>query len=267
MPYATNALDGRRVYFEDDSGDGAPVVLHGGILDSVVLVRGSSIAQALQPLADEFRLVYVDHRGVGRSDKPHDVEAYAMTLRVADAVAVLDELGIERAHFSGTSYGGRLGFGIGEHAPDRVLSLVIGGQQPYAMHADSPLARVIIDGLARSQSEGLEAFVRALEEFSSIRFPDTQRARYIDNDPAAIQAASDAMLAEGTIVGDLRAWQVRCLIFVGASDSDFADQARRAADDIPEAEFISLAGLDHLGAHLQQDSVLPAVLRTLRGTG
>ena len=33
MPYARNALDGNRVYFEYDGGDGAPVVLHGGILD------------------------------------------------------------------------------------------------------------------------------------------------------------------------------------------------------------------------------------------
>jgi pimeloyl-ACP methyl ester carboxylesterase len=108
MPYATNALDGSRVYFEDDGGDGTPVVLHGGIIDSVDLVRESNIAQALQELPrDEFRLIYVAHRGVGGSDKPHEVEAYAMPLRVADAVAVLDELGIERAHFIGNSWGGK----------------------------------------------------------------------------------------------------------------------------------------------------------------
>jgi pimeloyl-ACP methyl ester carboxylesterase len=117
VPYARNALDGSRVYFEDDRGDRAAVVFHGGILDSVDLVRASHIAQALQGLPDEFRLIYVDHRGLGRSDKPHDVEAYAILLRVADAVAVLDELGIERAHFIGNSWGGRLGFGIGTHAP------------------------------------------------------------------------------------------------------------------------------------------------------
>src|SRR5215210_5963444 len=124
MPYARNALDGSRVYFEEDGGDGAAVVLHGGLFDSVASVRGSNIARALP--AAEFRLIYVDHRGLGRSDKPQDAERYAMPLRVADAVAVLDELGIDRAHFIGTSWGGRLGFGIGEHAPDRVLSLVIG---------------------------------------------------------------------------------------------------------------------------------------------
>src|ERR687897_1408998 len=111
MPYARNALDGSAVYFEDDGGAGAAVVVHGGLLDSVDLVRGSHIAQALQELPEEFRLIYVDHRGVGRSDKPHEVEAYAMPLRVADAVAVLDVLDIESAHFVGMSWGARLGFG------------------------------------------------------------------------------------------------------------------------------------------------------------
>jgi hypothetical protein len=41
-------------------------------------------------------------------------------------------------HFAGASYGGRLCFGIGEHAADRVLSLVAGGQQPYAIDPDGP---------------------------------------------------------------------------------------------------------------------------------
>jgi len=99
------------VYFEDEGGDGAPVVVHGGFLDSVADLRSSAIAGRLP--AGESRLVYVDHRGLGRSDKPHDIEAYAMPLRVADAVAVLDGLGLERAHFIGMSWGGRLGFGSG----------------------------------------------------------------------------------------------------------------------------------------------------------
>ena len=116
MAFATNTLDGTRVYFEDDGGEGAAVVLLGGFLDPIDEVRESRIAQMLP--ADVFRLVYVDHRGLGRSDKPHDPEAYAMRVRVADPVSVLDELRIERAHFIGTSWGGRLWFGIGEHAPN-----------------------------------------------------------------------------------------------------------------------------------------------------
>jgi pimeloyl-ACP methyl ester carboxylesterase len=270
MPYATNALDGSRVYFEDDGGDGVPVVLHGGIIDSVDLVRDSNIAQALQELpTDEFRLIYVAHRGVGRSDKPHDVEAYAMPLRVADAVAVLDELGIERAHFIGNSWGGRLGFGIGEHAPERVLSLVIGGQQPYAIDPDGPLAYAATETLAESRKEGsMEPFVEMLESFAGSRFPDALRTRWLDNDPEAIEAAWSAAVAEGAISEDLGAWEPRCLIYVATGDVDFHNQAQQAADEIPNAEFISFGESDHVGAHLAQvDPVLTAVLRTLRASG
>ncbi len=104
MPYATNAIDEHQIYFEDN-GAGVPVIFHGGFLDSVDLVRRSPLAGALQTRSDEFRVVYVDHRGHGLSDKPHRPEAYAMHLRVADALAVIDELGIQRAHFIGLSWG------------------------------------------------------------------------------------------------------------------------------------------------------------------
>jgi pimeloyl-ACP methyl ester carboxylesterase len=265
MPCATNALDGARIYFEADEVDGPPVVFHGGLLDSVDLLQTSPIARSLP--APEFRPVFVDHRGLGRSEKPHDVEAYAMPIRVADAIAVLDELGVERAHFIGLSWGGRLGFGIGEHAPERVLSLVTGGQQPYAMDPDGPLVRAATAGLEAACERGIEAFVAALEQFSGVRFPEVQRRLHLDNDPVALAAAWHAALAEGAIAADLRAWRIRCLVFVGAEDVDFHDQARRAAGEIPDAEFVELAGLNHLGAHLAQDRVLPAILRILRTTG
>ena len=269
MPYATNAVDGTRVHFEDEGGDGTPVVLHGGIIDSVDLVRESKIAQALQELPkDEFRLIYVAHRGVGHSDKPHEVEAYTMPLRVADAVAVLVELGIERAHFIGNSWGGRLGFGIGEHAPERVLSLVIGGQQPYAIDPEGPLAHAATETLAESRREGsMEPFVEMLESFSGTHFPDALRERWLDNDPEAIEAAWSAAVAEGAISEDLSAWELRCLICVATGDVDFHDQAQQAADEIPNAEVISFEESDHVGAHLAEvDPVLTAVLRTLRAS-
>lgn len=261
MPYAKNAIDGSRIYFEDDGGETSPIVFHGGFLDSVMTMRNADLAQALR---DEFRLIYVDHRGLGRSDKPRDAEAYAMPLRVADAVAVLDELGIERAHFIGLSWGGRLVFGIGEHAPERVRSLVISGQQPYKW-PDTPLSRVITAALDAAQTEGMEVLVQAMEDLWGLRFPEGLREHYLDNDPAALQAALTKVLAEGPISENLQAWRIPCLIFVGQRDTDFASLARRAAEEIPDAEFLSLTDTDHIGAHLGQSGpVVDAVRRTIR---
>jgi pimeloyl-ACP methyl ester carboxylesterase len=76
------------------------------------------------------------------------------------------------------------------------------------------------------------------------------------------------VLAEGPVSQDLGAWRVPCLIFIGAADVDFLEQARRAATEIPTAEFISLVDSDHYQAHTRpEDVVIEAVLRMLRGSG
>jgi pimeloyl-ACP methyl ester carboxylesterase len=261
MPYATNPVDATRIYFEDTGGSGIPVVLHGGLLDCVDDVRESAIARGLP--SSEFRAVYVDHRGLGRSDKPHDPAAYAMPVRARDPAAVLDELGIDRAHFVGMSWGGRLGFGIGAHTPDRVRALVCSGQQPYAW-PDSPLTRAVTRGLDDSRHDAL-ALVEAFERFWQVRFPEAQRARWIDNDPRALQAMWTHVLAEGPVASDLTDWTVPCLIVMGSGDVDFLDQARRAAAEIPRAELLLLDEADHYAAHVSaDDALIEAVLRTCR---
>jgi hypothetical protein len=62
MAFATNALDGGRVHFEDDGGSGPVVVVHGGFGEPIELVRGSPPSGELS--TDEFRLVYVDTSAV-----------------------------------------------------------------------------------------------------------------------------------------------------------------------------------------------------------
>lgn len=266
MPFATNTRDQSQVYFEDDGGGGVPLVLLGGFLDPVELVRRAPIAVALRGLADEFRLIFIDHRGHGRSAKPHDEQAYAMPLRVADVLAVLDALRLGRAHFVGVSWGGRLCFGIGEHAPERVLSLVTMGQHPYAIDPDGPLVRVVNEALTGADEDAMERLVESFEAIAG-PYPEAVRAAYLSCDAAAMRAAIAAAIDEGAISEDLSAWDVRCLICVAAHDLDFFDQARRAADEIPHAEFMSIPGEDHLGMDTASaDPVLRAALPMLRGS-
>jgi pimeloyl-ACP methyl ester carboxylesterase len=263
MPYATNRQDGRRIYFEDDDGDGAPVILHDGFADSVEDLREWALVDAL--VGESFRVILADHRGHGRSDKPDDPAAYLMSLRVADAVAILDRLGIERAHFVGRSWGGRLCFGIGEHARARVRSLVIGGNQPYAW-PQTPVSRTIDQALTAAREQlSCEPLMQAFEVLWDIKFHGPQRERLLANDPLALHAAFSAAMAEGPISTDLGAWQMPCLIFIGAADSDFLQGARRAAQEIPDADLLVLEEADHYVAHMSQDEVLvDAVLSTLR---
>ena len=264
MPSTRNPRDGSRVSYEDDGGEGVPVVVLGGFLDPIPLVREAPIARALHALADEFRLVFVDPRGHGRSAAPHEPSVYALPLRVADVVAVLDDLGIDRAHFVGISWGARLCFGIGEHASERVRSLVTIGQQPYPIDAAGPLTRVVGEALDASKERGIVALVEAFESIAG-RYPDPVRRLYLHSDAAAMRAAWRAALAEGAVSDDLSSWRIRCLICVADDDVDFFDQARRAAEEIPGAEFLPIPETDHLGVDTAEvGPLLPAVLRTLR---
>ena len=78
---------------------------------------------------------------------------------------------------------------------------------------------------------------------------------------------AEALLDQGAISEDLSAWRVACLIYLGAGDVDFVEQARQAAAEIPNATLVMLDDLDHYGAHFEAERVVPAVLRHLRENG
>jgi pimeloyl-ACP methyl ester carboxylesterase len=85
-------------------------------------------------LAEEFEVVLFDNRGVGESDAP--VGPYSAPMLAADALAVLDSLGLERAHVVGTSLGGMVAQELVHAHPERVTKLVLacttpGGPRAY----------------------------------------------------------------------------------------------------------------------------------------
>ena len=166
MPYATNPIDGLRIYFEDRGGFGPPVVLYTGFLDPLQVAQAWGITGALQ---DEFRLIFADHRGHGKSDKPHEPEEYRLPTRVADHIAVLDEVGVDRAHVIGVSWGARLGFAIGERATDRVRSLVLCGNQPYEWDLSTPVAKAFSPALTAPSTSRIDRARRFSSCFSAIR--------------------------------------------------------------------------------------------------
>ena len=91
MPYANN--QGIRIHYEVE-GEGSPLVLQGGIYLSLEFWQQAGY---VEPLKNDYRLIMLDARGHGDSDKPHDPEAYKLALLVADVVAVLDDLNISKA--------------------------------------------------------------------------------------------------------------------------------------------------------------------------
>jgi pimeloyl-ACP methyl ester carboxylesterase/predicted glycosyltransferase len=75
-------------------------------------------------LARRYRVITMDGRGNGRSDRPTDPTAYAASEYVADALAVLDETGTDRAVLAGLSMGGLYTAAFAAAHPDRILGAV-----------------------------------------------------------------------------------------------------------------------------------------------
>lgn len=259
MAFAVNALDGTRIYFEEAGADGPPLVFTYGLMDPVPAAKALPVAARLEKHA---RVIYVDHRGHGQSDKPHDPGAYALQLRVADVVAVLYELGLERSHFAGISWGARLGFALGELAPERVLSLTLNGNQPYAWDPRWPIVQAVTEAIAVSVQVGTEALARWFEAYIGRPLPKKARQWLLENDPLALDAAWKAAMAEGDIAQSFAHWQTPCLIAAGDGD-DFHDNARRAAVEMPHATFVSLTGRDHVTAIDEVDRLMPGILALL----
>jgi pimeloyl-ACP methyl ester carboxylesterase len=102
------------------TGQGPPVVLLHGFPDSGRLWRNQVPA-----LVDAgFSAIVPDLRGYGASDKPEEVEAYSIPYLAGDVVAILDDVGVERAHVVGHDWGAALAWAIGSLLPDRVDHLV-----------------------------------------------------------------------------------------------------------------------------------------------
>ena len=97
MPYVTN--DKVRIHYEV-IGDGPPLFLHHGFTQSMRRWHFHGYVEALK--ADN-QLILIDARGHGKSDKPHDTEMYAFPAMANDALAVLNELGIQQTRYWGFS--------------------------------------------------------------------------------------------------------------------------------------------------------------------
>ena len=102
------------------TGEGPPVVLLHGFPDSGRLWR-----HQVPALVDAgFSTIVPDLRGYGASDQPTEVEAYSIPFLAGDVVAILDALGVERAHVVGHDWGAALAWAFGSLLPDRVDHLV-----------------------------------------------------------------------------------------------------------------------------------------------
>lgn len=120
--------DGVRLRYIDEGQGDAVVLVHGRVGGLQSFIDGGLVAN----LAKDHRVLALDLRGHGKSDKPRDPAAYPGQL-TRDIARLLDHLGIRRAHMVGYSLGGALVAKLLTERPDRVVTATIGASPGHRL--------------------------------------------------------------------------------------------------------------------------------------
>lgn len=242
MPYASN--QGIRIHYKVE-GEGLPLVLQHGYTQSLDRWYQCGYVAALK---SSYRLVLIDARGHGASDKPHDRAAYSWPVGVMDVLAVLDALRIRRALYWGYSMGGSIGFGALTIAPERITALVAGGAAADAFTIGTQMRH--IDG------SDPEAFVTAFEAIIKAPIVPAVRDKLLASDTRALAAAAQD---RPSLMDKISQVATPCFLYAGDKDFVFS-RAQATASHIAGAQFQVLPGLTHPEAFLRSDLSLPHVL-------
>jgi 3-oxoadipate enol-lactonase len=229
----------------ESQGEGAPVLLMHGL---GYTRQGWGPLREL--LARRYRVLSFDNRGIGESEIPPG--PYTVAELAGDAVQVLDEAGVERAHVVGTSLGGFAAQALAAEHPERIDRLVLVSTSPGGAGA-YPLP---------------EGTLRLMAEAPKLE-PDVALRRFVENavapgaDPALIDEifayrlahppdpagwAAQAAAGAGWDAGD-RLARITAPTLVVAGTADAVVDHRNAAllaDAVPGAELELLDGVGHL---------------------
>ncbi len=245
MPNLVNT--GTRIYYQHE-GTGDPLLLLHGLADSLWGVQALGYVEALK---HHFRVLLVDARGHGYSAKPHDPGAYALNQLVGDILRVLDVLAIEQAHCLGYSLGGWIGLGMAASAPDRLLSLSVGGAHPYA--TDFGFYRIAF-------AQGIDAYIAGIEKRHGPLAQSIHRYLH-NNDSLALQAL--VSYDRPAVWDDTFVPSTPTLFYAGTCDPLYPliKQASQQGNGI---QFYPLDGLDHYSVYMRPDLVIPLIMQHIK---
>jgi len=242
-----------------EEGSGEPVVmLHGFTINGRINWDLPGITGVLKK---KYRVITLDARGHGRSEKPHDPARYGVEM-VEDVVRLMDHLHIERAHVVGYSMGGFITNKLVTLHPDRVISATLGGAG-WGRADDPPK---FLDALAVSleQGKGITPLLIALNPPGSPP-PTEEHLRFANqmltftNDQKALAAVVRGMPGLAVPREALEKNRVPVLAIVGEFDP--LKVGVDALDGVmPNLKIVVVPGADHMSTFYE-----PQFVETLSG--
>ena len=226
-----------QLHYQLEGPDHLPVLVLSNSLGTNLSMWGPQMP-ALYP---HFRVLRYDTRGHGQSSVTPG--PYSVAQLGQDVLALLDHLGIERAHFCGLSMGGQIGMWLASQAPQRIERLVLCNTGARIGTADSWNARI-----AKVNEDGLASIVPAvLDRWFTADFQ--QRApqqvaivrEMLLNTESAGYAANCGAVRDADLREEIRKIVAPTLVIGGQQDQATPlDDSRLIADRIAGAELVEL---------------------------
>ncbi len=260
------------VHVEQAGDRGEPILLIHGF-------GGSSYSwrKVIPALAENHRVFAVDLNGFGYTQRPKSRESYTRAGQARLVLAVMDALGLARAHVFGHSYGGGLTLYLASRHPERFLSMVLVDSSAPTYSDDRrsraagirPLSTLFLRSVALRPGMVAKALRRSYYDDSLVT-PELVRA-YLDR--LRIEGVADAYqgLTAPAPLGErveLEKIGVPTLIVWGAQDELISvEGGRRAAARMPHAEFVVIEECGHLPMEEKPEELLRTVLPFLERQG
>lgn len=248
---------------DGESGENTPTVLIHGVGSN--LGRWDFVASTL---ARHAQVVRYDLRGHGLSPKP--VGPYTIDDFVADHIALMDELGIERAHVVGMSLGGLIAQAVTLRHPERVeragFICAVAGRTPEQRAAVLARLRTVEEGGPALVADGGARWYTDRFRAAHPEVVEAHMKRFAANDPAAY-AAAFRVLATTDLLDELHAITAPTLIMTGSLDVGSPPEMSRAMyERIPDSQLIIVDGVKHAILEEAPRTVADALATFLYGT-
>lgn len=229
--------DGVAIHYQT-AGEGPPLVLHTGEAGDSRMWMRAGYVEALPGR----RLILIDPRGHGLSDRPPELRAHGIREYVQDVLAVLDAEGVERTAFWGYSDGARVGVELAASAPGRVSALVAMGVLDEPADVRRRAARAF-------RELGMGELVRLIQRDEGLDAPDWVWLLFAETDVEMLCLELEAWAQWPG------AWSaaphVRCpALCLAGEREDPGDELAGLADRMPQGLSVLLPGAGHLGAFL-----------------
>ncbi len=244
MPYIDN--EGVKIYYEIE-GEGPPVVMIHGFASS--LEGNWKQTNWVKVLKENYRLILIDCRGHGKSDKPHDEANYGQKM-TDDVVKLMDHLSVEKANFLGYSMGAYMTFRLLLSKPHLFISAILGGfvlrlmqdEKERSNFRESTIRRVEAFR-AESIDDVKDPMARGFRQFAELGGNDLKALAAVT--AGGFQERSEALESPKQLKEALKKIEIPVMTVVASNELIPGDKTL-IAQLVPNACHFQIQGRDHL---------------------